>query len=69
MLANVKIELRMNFFEVMAALSDKRKLETCEKAGVFGKSFGYCLIIFHYAVSIGDVPFSLRKEMFKTGLS
>jgi hypothetical protein len=54
----------MIFFEVMTAMPDKRKIGTFEKANVFRMSFWHCLIIFPHAVPIGDVPFSLRKEMF-----
>jgi hypothetical protein len=70
MLANVKIELQMQFFRndnCVAGL--KNKLKTSGKANVFSMGDWDCPIIFHHAVSIGDVPFNLCKETFKTGLS
>jgi hypothetical protein len=69
MLANVKTELQMNFFESTGRAAEKKEIKNVWKTVVSSMETEGCLIIFHQTVSIGDVLFLPDQGAFKTGLS
>jgi hypothetical protein len=69
MLANVKIELSMNFLKKPLTPPGKKGIENIKKTFVSSVETEGCPIISQLSVSIGDALFATAKRAFKTGLS